>query len=155
MYKHILITTDGSDTAAQGVEHGVALAAATGARVIFLTVTAPYPIMASLTSVRGYATAEMIQDYEDRQQEAARQILQTCAATAARMGVNASALHIPDAHPAEAILRTAREKGCDLICMASHGRRGMKRLVLGSQAAEVVSQAEIPVLIVRSERDPK
>lgn len=66
-----------------------------------------------------------------------------------RSGVASNSLHIENRTPAEAILDTARTQACDLIVMASHGRRGIGRLVLGSQTAEVVSLTEIPVLVVR------
>lgn len=58
-------------------------------------------------------------------------------------------LHVPDAHPAEAIVDAAKSEGCSLIVMASHGRRGLGRLLLGSQTAEVLAHSPVPVLVVR------
>lgn len=149
MYKHILITTDGSELAQHGVDHGLALARATGAAVSVLTVTAPFPVMTSVMGEMAYTSAEVFSDYEKSQAEAAGKILGAVEAAAQAQGVSAKVLHIADALPAEAILRAAGEQGCDLICMASHGRRGLKRLLLGSQTAEVVARAEVPVLVVR------
>lgn len=149
MYKHILITTDGSDFSLQGVDHGLALAAATGAKVTVLTVTQPFPLMVGIMGEASYASAEMLQDYDRSQREMAAELLDKMTKRAAEKGVTADSRHIADAQAAGAIIQTAQDLGCDLICMASHGRRGLKRLLLGSQAAEVVAHAAVPVLIVR------
>ncbi len=149
MYKHILITTDGSDFSLQGVDHGLALAAATGAKVTVLTVTQPFPLLVGIMGEASYASAEMMQDYDRSQKEMAGELLDKMAKRAAQKGVTADTRHIADAQAADAIIQSAQALGCDLICMASHGRRGLKRLLLGSQAAEVVAHAAVPVLIVR------
>lgn len=147
MYKHILITTDGSSMAQKGVDHGIALAKVTGARVTILTVTPPFPMLPGVMGEGSYASAAVLDDYDAGQRQAAEEILLPCQAQAE--GLDAKVLHIPDARPADAILRSADELDCDLICMASHGRRGVKRLLLGSQAAEVVAHSARAVLIVR------
>lgn len=149
MYKHILITTDGSDFSLQGVDHGLALAAATGAKVTVLTVTQPFPLLVGIMGEASYASAEMMQDYDRSQKEMAGELLDKMTKRAAQKGVTADTRHIADAQAADAIIQSAQTLGCDLICMASHGRRGLKRLLLGSQAAEVVAHAAVPVLIVR------
>lgn len=96
----------------------------------------------------GRANAVLLQDYKDGQQEAALQIQQAYIATAGGLGLKASALRIPDAPPAEAILSASLENTCDLICMTSHWRRGIMRLVGSPQAAEMASSANMPVLIM-------
>ena len=149
MYKHILITTDGSDFALQGVDHGLALAAAIGAKVTILTVTAPFPVIAGVMGDANYASAEMFEEYDRSQREIAEQLLAEMVTRAAAQHVAAETVHVPNSGPADAIIRTAKERECDLICMASHGRRGLKRMLLGSQAAEVVSHSPVPVLIIR------
>ena len=68
---------------------------------------------------------------------------------AAEIGVSCETLHVKDRRPAEGIIETAKAKDCDLIVMGSHGRRGISRLVLGSQASEVVSHSTVPVLVCR------
>lgn len=148
MYHHILITTDGSELAQQGVVHGLALAAAVGAQVTLLTVTPPYPIMAGMMGEGAYTPASVLEDYDRAQREQAEAVLKAAEASASA-DLTVRTQHIANAQPADAIIRAAQEIGCDLICMASHGRRGIRRMLLGSQAAQVVSQSPVPVLIVR------
>jgi nucleotide-binding universal stress UspA family protein len=70
---------------------------------------------------------------------------------AEQVGMSAELLHVPDAHPASAIIETARSRGCDLIVMASHGRRGIRKLLLGSQTSEVLVDGSVPVLVVHGQ----
>lgn len=149
MYKHILISTDGSETANLGVDHGLALASATGAAVTLLTATSPFPVVDAAMGAGTYQPVSVLNEYEDAQAQAAAEILKAAAQKAEALGVTVKTLHIANAFPADAILENAKSLGCDLICMASHGRRGVKRMLLGSQASEVVSRSTIPVLIVR------
>ena len=79
----------------------------------------------------------------------ASDILSKASATAGQSGVACSTVHLKERHPAEGILETAKARACDLIVMASHGRRGLSRLLLGSQAQNVVTHSTIPVLICR------
>ena len=149
MYNHILITTDGSDFSLQGVDHGIALAKATGAKLTLVTVTQPFPLIAGGMGEAAYVSAEVMESYDQAQSAMASDLLEAAKARAAQQGLALETLHIPDAQAAAAILQAAKDLGCDLICMASHGHRGLKRLLLGSQAAEVVAHAPMPVLIVR------
>jgi nucleotide-binding universal stress UspA family protein len=147
MYQHILIATDGSDVGERGVEHGVAIAKALGARVTIITVTEPYPIA---TGEFAYIPSDAtMETYVTSQREAAASRLAAAKAAADRAGVAAETLHVSDAQPAEAILDAAKTRGCDLIVMGSHGRRGLGRLLLGSKTYEVVSHGHTPVLVVR------
>jgi nucleotide-binding universal stress UspA family protein len=147
MYTHILISTDGSELAQKGVDHGLSLAKALGSKVTIITATEPFPVptgtaawVVTPNDIAGYAA--------DRKKEA-EGLLASIKATAEAMGIKADMVHVPDARAAAAILETAHQAACNLIVMASHGRRGVKRLILGSQAAEVVSSSLVPVLIVR------
>ena len=147
MYSHILIATDGSDVGQKGVDHGLALAKALGARVLVLTVSEPFP---ASVSALAYAPSEaMLDDFESGQAKAASETLAAIKAEAGQAGVTAETMYVADAQPAEAILAAAQSHQCDLIVMGSHGRRGLGRLVLGSKAYEVVSHGHIPVLVVR------
>ena len=146
MYKHILISTDGSDVAQKGVDHGLGLAKALGARVTLITVTESFPIYASAGA--GWVSTEMA-NYDEIQKEHAERILANAKQAADGLGVVAETLYVANASPAEAIVETAKSRGCDVIAMASHGRRGIGRLLLGSQTSEVVSHAPVPVLVVR------
>ena len=146
MYKHILISTDGSEVAQKGVDHGLSLAKNLGAKVTIVTVTERFPIGPSPDWIPGPAEIEA---WDGRQKEWAAQVLGDVKAAAGRLGVAAEAVHVPEAQPAESIVATASRSGCDLIVMASHGRRGLRRLLLGSQTSEVLVSSPVPVLVVR------
>lgn len=149
MYKHILTPTDGSELATRGLVHGVALARAVGAAVTIVTVTEMWSSLVMAKEPRR-ADANPVEDYERRAADSARMILDGALKIAQdQQGILAETLHIPDQHPAEGIIAAATVKGCDLIVMASHGRRGLGRLLLGSQAAEVLAHSTVPVLVVR------
>ena len=87
--------------------------------------------------------------YEEMAAAAARNILGKAEQLAKAQGVACETIHVQDQHPAEGIIAAAKDKGCDLIVMASHGRRGLNRLLLGSQAQEVLTHSKVPALIVR------
>lgn len=146
MYDHILITTDGSEVAQKGVDHGLALAKALGAKATILAVTERLPTYAGFE--RGL-TAVAYVDFGAGQKAAAEEVLASAKASAGRMGVVAETVLRENAQPAEAIIETAKALNCSLIGMASHGRRGLGRLFLGSVTAEVVAHSPIPVLVVR------
>lgn len=149
MYTHILIATDGSELGGKGVAAGVNLAKQLGARVTIVTVTEMWDSANIAASAMWMADARPIQEYENAAAEGARKILDAAAAGAKAAGVSADVVHIKDRHPAEGIVQAAAEAGADLIVMASHGRRGLGRLVLGSQTNEVLVHSKVPVLVVR------
>jgi nucleotide-binding universal stress UspA family protein len=147
MYAHILISTDGSELAQKGVDHGLALADENGSKVTIITVTEPFPVPS--ISASGWGMAGMDPDrLKDANTRHAEAILSAAKAAAEEMGLTVETLHIPNALPAAAIVDAAKTHDCDLIVMASHGYRGIKRVLLGSQTAEVVASAHIPVLVV-------
>ncbi len=139
MYKNILISTDGSELAMKGVEHGLGLAKESNAKVTVINVSQPYPLQSAAT----------IDSWSAAQKQHAEEALQAVWTAAKAHGVEVSARQVTNDSPAEAIVDAAETLGCDLIVMASHGRRGVSRLLLGSQTAEVVSHSPIPVLVVR------
>jgi nucleotide-binding universal stress UspA family protein len=143
MYRHILIATDGSELAQKAVSAGLALARELKAEVTVLTATEPWSAMATEP-----ALVFPIEEYEKAAAERAARILADAAAAAKEAGVPCGTAHVDD-FPAEGIVDTARAKGCDLIVMASHGRRGLSRLLLGSQALRVLTLSPVPVLICR------
>jgi len=145
MYKHILIATDGSELAHKAVVQGFALAKALGAKVTVVTVTEPWT--AVVPGEMGMAFP--VDEYEKGASENAASILAAVKTEAGTAGVTADTVHMADQYPADGIIATAKEKGCDLIVMASHGRRGLSRLLIGSQANQVVIHSEVPVLVVR------
>lgn len=149
MYNRILISTDGSDLAQKAVDHGLALAKALGASTTIITVTERFPVYSSGASYDFAWSGAALSEYAEGQKMAAASILAASRRSAERLGVEAETLHVPDAEVAEAIIAAAHKRNCDLIVMASHGRRGLGRLMLGSKASEVLSHSDIPVLIVR------
>ncbi|MEO8758785.1 MAG: universal stress protein [Devosia sp.] len=147
MYMHILISTDGSDVAQKGVDHGLTLAKALGARVTVLTVTERFPLY---VGSGGWALGpNEMEKYTAAQTDASNKILSAAKAAADKLGVEAETLHVTNAFPADAIIDTARAKHCSLIVMSSHGRRGLERILLGSQTADVLARSPVPVLVVR------
>ena len=150
MYKHILISTDGSEVAQKGVDHGLSLAKELAARVTIVMVTERFPVPVHTGIAGGWIPGpEEMARYEASQKEIARQVLTAVAAAAKKLGVPADTVHVPDAYPAEAIIEVAKARDCSLIVMASHGRRGLRKLLLGSQTSEVLADSPVPVLVVR------
>lgn len=149
MYKHILLPTDGSETSKNAIMHGIALAAVLNARVSILAVTSPlHCIMSDPTPVVDIPGAEaFVHDYLHGQ---AKEYLDAAAAAAAERHVACETIHAEHEHPYAAIIDTAQVRGCDLIVMASHGRRGILAIVLGSETGKVLTHSKIPVLVHRS-----
>jgi len=148
MYANILLSTDGSDVARKGVEHGIALAKALNAKVTVITVTEPLPVDFAGGQAGWIPPQEMFDSFEAAAKERVRRVLDEIRALAQQVGISADILHVPNAHPATAIVETAKSRGCDLIVMASHGRRGLRKLFLGSQTSEVLLNGSVPVLVV-------
>jgi nucleotide-binding universal stress UspA family protein len=145
MYKHILIATDGSELAQKAVQQGLDLAKRLGASVTAVIVTAPWP----LAEAGGVMVTSPIEEYEAAVAQEAAQILGPVADAARKAGVACATVHVADQYPAEGIVEQAKAKGCDLIVMASHGRRGIARLVLGSQTTRVLALSAVPVLVCK------
>lgn len=139
MYKHILISTDGSELAQKGIDHGLALGKEVVSKIIVITVSQPYPLQSAAT----------IGSWMQAQHNQAEEALAIARAAAQKHSVEIETHQVTNASPAEAIVDAAVAQECDLIIMASHGRRGISRLLLGSQTAEVVSHSPVPVLVVR------
>lgn len=147
MYRHILIPTDGSDAARKGVDHGLKLAKKLGCKVTAVLVTEPYPLYATSAHLAWAPTD--IEKFEESQKAFAADTLAKVARQAAKLGVKIATVHAEKEIPSEAIVQTAADRKCDLIVMASHGRRGLSRLLLGSQTSQVLHQSKVPVLVVR------
>jgi len=148
MYRNILIAIDGSDLAGKAVEHGVRLAREMGAAVTFVTVTEMWSALEMAAEVGG-GTANPMEAFEEMAEKSAQEILAAAKAVGQEAGIDCETLHVLYRAPAEGIITTANEKGCDLIVMASHGRRGLNRILLGSQTTEVLAHSKVPVLVVR------
>ena len=148
MYRRILIATDGSELANRAVTHGIALAKDLKVPVSVVTVTEAWSAF-ELARMSRMGSTNPIGRYEDMASAAATNILGKAAEIAKLHAVECELIHVQDQHPAEGIIATAKDKGCDLIVMASHGRRGIDRILLGSQANEVLTLSKVPALIVR------
>jgi nucleotide-binding universal stress UspA family protein len=145
MYKHLLAATDGSELGNKGVDQALGLAKTLGAHITIATVTEPWTAFVSGEMSFGFP----IDEYDKNVAANAEQILATAGAAAKKAGVVCETVHIKDQFPAEGLIGAAKQSGCDLIVLASHGRRGLSRLMLGSQAHRVVTLSTLPVLICR------
>jgi nucleotide-binding universal stress UspA family protein len=145
VYRSILIPTDGSELAGKAVADGIALAKGIGAKVTVLTVTRPFHVV---TTDPGMLTDTPAQ-YETRLAIYAAKTVDAATEAARAAGVACEAIQVEGEHPYQAIIDTAASKGCDLIVMASHGRRGIAALLLGSETVKVLTHSKIPVLVHR------
>jgi nucleotide-binding universal stress UspA family protein len=145
MFRHILIPTDGSLLSAAAVESGVAFARDAGARVTVLAVVEPYHVWWADT---GPASESEVSQQKDIRDDINRHLVEA-ERKAKEQGVPCTVLQVAHEHPYRAIIDMAKKSGCDLIAMASHGRRGMAALVEGSETIKVLTHSSIPVLVYR------
>ena len=144
MYRHILIPTDGSECAERAIAHASHIAHREGARVTAVTVVPPV----RWGAVEGVILTPEADDTE-AVNEAAAQVLVPVREAAAAAGLACETLLIERDQPADGILTAAAQTNCDLIVMASHGRRGVSALLLGSETQQVLTGSQVPVLVVR------
>ena len=145
MYKRILLPTDGSEASGRAVQAGIDFARSVGAEVVAMTATPAFHTF----SVSAEMLEQTPETYEAASAERAQRLLDEAAAAARDAGVPATSLRVVADSPYEAIIATARERGCDLIVMASHGYHGIKGLLLGSETHKVLVHSAIPVLVHR------
>jgi nucleotide-binding universal stress UspA family protein len=145
MYKNLLIPTDGSKLAGKAVQHGIAFAKEIGAKITVLTVTVPFHVF----TLEPQVVEDTSIEYEKHIKEHTAKILGAIANVAKAAGVACDTIRVEDEHPYQAIIEAARSNGCDLIVMASHGRRGVLAIVLGSETVKVLTHSKIPVLVHR------
>ncbi|MGD1038275.1 MAG: universal stress protein [Roseiarcus sp.] len=145
MFKHILIPTDGTDLSRKAVIYGVQLAKTLGARVTAITLTEPYHI-ASMDAV---LVAETVDEHGERVARIADRALEQVKMAAEAASVPVETVRKAHDQPYRAIIDCALANKCDLIVMASHGRRGVAALFVGSETAKVLTHSTIPVLVYR------
>jgi nucleotide-binding universal stress UspA family protein len=145
LFKNILVPTDGSDLAAKAVEQGVLFAKEIGAKITAVTVTEPFHLLSVEPSQLEYTPIE----YQKHAKAHAEKVLGTVSATAKSAGVECQTLHTEHDQIYQAIIEAADARRCDLIVMASHGRRGVSAVVLGSETVKVLTHSKIPVLVYR------
>lgn len=144
LFKHILIPTDGSELSLKAVQHGIALAKVMDAKITAMTVQPPLTdfVVEGVTISVGEADRADLAKQFDHRLDAAR-------AEAKAQGVHMATVQVEDREPWRAIITVAKEKGADLIVMASHGRRGVSALVLGSETQKLLTHSSVPVLVYR------
>jgi nucleotide-binding universal stress UspA family protein len=146
MYRHILIPTDGSELAHRAVSHGLSLAKSVGAKVTTLTVEGSFNVYAVPTS-KDYEISGAFAGHVEQAKAHAGKILDGVAEEARAAGVICETVQIEQDQPYKAIIETAKQRDCDLIVMASHGRSGIAAIVLGSVTTKVLTHTKIPVLV--------
>lgn len=144
MFKRILVPTDGSDITKKAVDTAITLARSVGATLYTLSVKEPFPYS---------AISEMQptppQEFFDAQERIASARVKEVREAAQATGLACEAHTVEALHPWEAVIEHAARHGCDLIVMASHGRRGVSALLLGSETQKVLTHSKVPVLVVR------
>jgi len=137
LFKNILVATDGSDLAAKAVEQGILLAKAVGAKVTAVTVTEPFNVLSLAPGELGYTPIE----YKRYAEAHAEKVLGAVSAAANSAGVACETLHVEHEQVYQAIIDAASARRCDLIVMASHGRRDVSAVVLGSETVKVLTHS--------------
>ena len=144
MFKRILVPTDGSELSEKAIKAAVDLAHTLKASVVGMTTLEPY----SYSNLSEYRP-ETLDDYEARMDKAGAERLARIADAASQAGLPVETVSVKSFSPYEAIIDTAKASKCDLIVMASHGRRGLNAVLLGSETQKVLTHSTIPVMVFR------
>ncbi|NRO97764.1 universal stress protein [Paraburkholderia sp. NMBU_R16] len=144
MFKHILVPTDGSDLSQKAIDGAIDLARTVGARVTAYTCLPQYPY-----SPYAEVVIEPPEDFQSRSEREARVLLHEIEAAAERVGVSCRSETSVHPCPYLGIIDAAERGGCDVIFMASHGRRGLGSLLIGSETQRVLTHTTIPVIVYR------
>ena len=144
MVQRILVPTDGSDISAKAVQAAVDLARLSGAQVIALSVKEPFPYSA-VSEIHPVSP----QEFYDTQERLASERVKKAVDAAQAAGLTCKGSTVEALHPWQAILDQAKAEACDLIVMASHGRRGLNALLLGSETQKVLTHGSLPVMVVK------
>jgi nucleotide-binding universal stress UspA family protein len=147
MYKNILVATDGSKLSEKAVVHAIELAHAVGAKLTAFYAAPDFPLPAYADGVVYEPVSR--KEYAKLAAEDAQKILDAVSAKAAAVGVDCKTAYSIAAAPWEAILAAAKKNKCDAVLMASHGRRGVSALLLGSETQKVLTHSKLPVIVVR------
>ncbi|GAB2180564.1 universal stress protein [Denitratisoma sp. agr-D3] len=147
MFKHLLVPTDGSQLSADTVKKAISFAKETSAEVTFFYAKPDYPI--ALYGEGALIDPTTPDQFSEMAEKQSVEILNACLAAAGSAGITAHTASVTSDVPWEAIIKTAEAQQCDLIFMASHGRRGLSGFVLGSETQRVLTHSKIPVLVYR------
>ena len=148
MFKHILLPTDGSKLADRAIVRGIGLAKSLGAKVTLLSVVPEFR-MAVDESFAVPMSGTLKQRYEKDAKTRAEAMLDKIMRRITKAGVKGSTVVVASDLPFQQIIAVARSRRCDLVVMASHGRRGLTGLLLGSETVKVLTHSKVPVLVVR------
>lgn len=147
MFKHLLVPTDGSELSLACVERAIAFAREAGAKITFFCAEQSFPSM--YYGMGAIFDPQLASRFHAEVDSVAQDILAAAGQAATAAGVTCDLLSLACAEPYEAIIAAANRNGCDLIFMASHGRRGIGALLLGSETQKVLAYSKIPVLVHR------
>ncbi len=147
MYDSILVATDGSNLSKKAVSSAITLAALTGAELVAIKVIPRYP-QSYFEGSLPLGTQEVAR-VEEQWAEEGQAIVDAVKMAGETKGVKVKAITVKSDLVGDAIIAAAKKNKCDLIVMASHGRRGIKRLLLGSETQQVLTHSHIPVLVLR------
>jgi nucleotide-binding universal stress UspA family protein len=147
VFRHLLVPTDGSPLSQRAVVQAIAFARRFGSRVTFFHAEPPAPV--PMDGVGVVVNVQALHEVQERLDAAAHDILAEADALAQETGVVADSVVLVSDKPWEGIIRSAERLGCDLIFMASHGRRGVSALLLGSETQKVLTHTRIPVFVHR------
>lgn len=146
MFKNILIPTDGSEQSQRAIRTGIELAKVHQSKITGIHVIPDYHLLIAYEGAFDPVTEERIEEEAKARAEGYLSFMKNAAREA---GIPCDTVCETSDHPYDAILKTAETKGCDLILMTSHGRKGLAAVLLGSETRKVLTHAQVPVLVVR------
>ena len=146
MFRHILIPTDGSELAEHAVTSGLSLAKSVGAKVSVIVVEEPFNWF-SVSEIQTRQITEEAAKHTEQIKKHATSVLNRAANAAKQAGVSCNTIQVENVQHYQAIIAAAKDKGCDLIVMASHGRSGLSAVLLGSMTTKVLTHTKTPVLV--------
>jgi len=148
-YKHIMLPVDGTELARKAEKECIAFARSIGAKVTAIHVVSHYHLHFQPWATPKSVHTKIEKEHEEEAREIAQKMISALTKRAKADGVECDGLVVVGDHPYEEIINSAEERKCDLIMMASHGRRGLDAVLLGSETVKVLTHTKIPVLVVR------
>ena len=148
-YKHIILPVDGSEPSRKAEKECISFAKSIGAKVTALHVVSHFHLHFQPWATPKSVHTKIEKDHEEEATEIAQKMISALTKRAKADGVECDGLVVVGDHPYEEIINSAEERKCDLIMMASHGRRGLDAVLLGSETVKVLTHSKIPVLVVR------
>lgn len=149
MYKHILLPHDGSELSTSALKQAIALAKSLGADLTVMHVVQPFHLHMRAVSAPQSMRHQIEHEHDAEALEAARKMLADVESDARAAGIACRSVALLGEYPYQDIIAQATKSGCDVIMMASHGRRGIEGLLLGSETVKVLTHSKIPVVVVR------